>query len=288
MISSMTGYGRAREGFMTIELKSVNHRYLDISIRTPRMYAYLEEPVKALIAKRVSRGKIEGSITIENLAAETTKIQLNEPVLEGYILAAETAAAEYGLTNDLTISSVLRLPDITRTTREELDSGELTELAVKLCAEALDEFCGARAREGERLAADIQDKLIAIENLKSQIGERMPLSVESYRTRLTAKMRELLGQTGIDESRILTEAAIFADKVAIDEEIVRLGSHITSLRDMLKGDGAIGRKLDFLVQEFGREANTIGSKCSDIDTSRLVIDLKAEIEKIREQVQNIE
>lgn len=288
MIRSMTGYGRAREGAMTVELRAVNHRYLDVSVRLPRICHYLEDPVKTMVSGHVSRGKIEVSVTVENLYADSTRMVLNRPVLEGYLAAAALIGAEYGLENDLTATKALGLPEVMSAVREDTDAEELTRLVLAVCRSALDDFDGMRAREGARLKDDILEKTAEIERLVADIKARYPAVVEAYRQRLEAKIRETLGTLPVEDARVLTETAIFADKAAVDEEIVRLSSHIASLRGILGGKGPVGRKLDFLVQEFAREANTIGSKCSDVETGKIVVELKAEIEKIREQVQNLE
>ena len=288
MVRSMTGYGRGKEGPVTVEIRAVNHRYLDVSVRSPRICSYLEEPVKTLAGRYVSRGKVEIGITVENIYADLTRMTLNRAVLEGYLEAAALISSEYKLQNDLTVSAAITLPEVMSPVREEADAEEMTKITLAAAERALADFNDMRTREGARLTEDILGKADEIERLTALVEERMPQSVEAYRKRLEAKMLETLASTSIDESRILTETAIFADKVAVDEETVRLRSHIGALRGMLAGKGAVGRKLDFLAQEFGREANTIGSKCSDIETSRVVVDLKAEIEKIREQVQNIE
>jgi uncharacterized protein (TIGR00255 family) len=284
----MTGFGRASAGALTVELRSVNHRYLDVSVRTPRGCAFLEEPLKALAGRRAARGKVEIGVSIDSLAAETLDITLNRPVLESYLAAARTLGEEYGVVNDVGASAALRFPDVMAAARREPEAETLTSLALSAAEEAFRDFDGARAREGARLASDILGKLDGIERLTALIEARMPENVAAYRERLRVKMTEILEQRAIDEARILTEAAVYADRVCADEELVRLRSHIAALRGMLGQSGAAGRKMDFLVQEFTREANTIGSKCNDTETVGLVVDLKGEIEKIREQVQNIE
>ena len=288
MIKSMTGYGRAAKEPLTIELRSVNHRYLDISVRTPRSYAFLEEPLKAFAARQAARGKIEIGVTVDNLAAETTKITLNRPVLESYLEAAQALAEEYGVKDDIRASTALRFPDVMTAARQEPETEAMTALALSAAEEAFADFNAARTREGARLAEDISKKLLDIERFTALIEARMPENVAAYRERLRMKMSDILEHRTFDEARILTEAAVYADRICADEELVRLQSHISALRGMLKQSGPIGRKMDFLVQEFMREANTIGSKCNDTETTGHVVDLKSEIEKIREQVQNIE
>lgn len=288
MIRSMTGYGRAKDGNMTVEIRSVNHRYLDVNIRTPRAFSFLEEPISALISKNVARGKTDVNLLVDNLSAETTRLLLNRDILDSYLETGRILHDEYDLVDDLTVFRVMRLPDVMVTVQREPDKDDMTARVSEITKQALSEFSAMRIREGKRLAEDISQKLCRIEELVGQIETRMPQTVTAYREKITAKMTEILSGTQVDSARILQEAALYADRVAVDEETVRLRSHIEGLREMLRADGAIGRKIDFLVQEFGREINTIGSKCSDIQTSRLVIDLKGEIEKIREQAQNIE
>jgi uncharacterized protein (TIGR00255 family) len=288
MIKSMTGYGRASEGALTVELRSVNHRYLDISVRTPRSYAFLEEPLKTYAAKQAARGKVEIGVAVDNLAAETVKIHLNRIVLDSYLEAARALEKEYGVTNDVRASVALRFPDVMAASRIEPETETMTALALSAAEEAFADLNAARTREGARLAEDISGKLGEIERLAGLIEARMPENVTAYRERLRLKITEILEQRAFDEARILAEAAIYADRICADEELVRLKSHIAALRGMLKQSGAIGRKMDFLAQEFMREANTIGSKCNDTETTGYVVDLKSEIEKIREQVQNIE
>jgi uncharacterized protein (TIGR00255 family) len=288
MLKSMTGYGRAGKDALTIELRSVNHRYLDISVRTPRSYAFLEEPLKGFAAKQAARGKIEIGVTVDNLAAELVKITLNRPVLESYLDAARVLEDEFGIANDIRASSAIRLPDVMAAARTEPDTEAVTELALNAAESAFVDFNAARLREGTRLAEDITGKLSEIERLSAMIEARMPENLAAYRERLRLKITDILEHRSFDETRILTEAAVYADRICADEELVRLKSHISALRGMLGQTGAIGRKMDFLVQEFMREANTIGSKCNDTETVGYVVDLKSEIEKIREQVQNIE
>jgi uncharacterized protein (TIGR00255 family) len=288
MIKSMTGYGRASREMLTIDLRSVNHRYLDISVRVPRSFSFLEEPVKNLAARFTGRGKLEIGVTVDNLAAETLKMALNRPVLEGYLDAARVLETEYGLVNDLKASASLRFPDVMTASKQEPETGKMTALALAAAEEAFADFNAVRAREGARLVEDITGKLLEIERITALIKARMPGNVAAYRERLRVKISEILEHKAFDEGRILTEAAIYADRICADEEIVRLESHISALRMLLGQSGAAGRKMDFLIQEFMREANTIGSKCGDTETVGYVVDLKSEIEKIREQVQNIE
>jgi len=287
VIRSMTGYGRAKQGSLTVEIRAVNHRYLDVNVRVPRALSFLEEPMGKLAARTVKRGKVEVCLVADNLSAETTRMQLNREVLEGYLETARLLEQEYGLAPDLTVSSAMRLPDVLVAARQEPDVEAMTAQVLGIAETALSELIAARELEGAHMTRDILEKLQGIEELTGRIERRMPESVAAYREKLTGRMREVLEQQP-DESRILQEAALYADRVAVDEETVRLRGHIAALRGMLESRDAVGRKMDFLIQEFGREANTIGSKCSDAETQSLVIDLKSEIEKLREQAQNIE
>ena len=295
MVKSMTGYGRAREvrngRSITVEVRSVNNRYLDFTAKMPRAYIFAEDAMKALVQKYVSRGKVDVFVTVENQGAEETVVTLNEPLVKSYLdalrhlmqLGGGYISPEIGCAAD-----VARLPDVLTVTKAEED---LEALSGDLCAvleDALRAHTAMREKEGARLAEDIRRRLDAIEALTQLVEARSPQTVAEYREKLLSRMREVLQSTAIDESRILTEAAVFADKVAVDEETVRLRSHLSQLREMLESAVPVGRKLDFLIQEVNRESNTIGSKCSDLQIARDVVELKAEIEKIREQVQNIE
>ena len=292
----MTGYGRAEETAdgctITVELRSVNNRYLDCNVRMPRLYLFAEEAIKSRVQNTISRGKVDVFVTLDNTGAETgaeqVKVSVNRPVADGYFAALKELAGTYELPQDISVSLLSRFPDVLLAEKTEED---LEGRAAAICAvldRALADFDQMRTREGERLEADVLSRAQTIETLVGQVEERSPQTVSEYRAKLEARMQEVLSNTQIDPARILTEAAIFADKVAVDEETVRLRSHIEQLRGMLSKGGAVGRKLDFLIQEFNREANTIGSKCSDLEIARHVVDIKAEIEKIREQVQNIE
>lgn len=292
MIKSMTGYGRGQISGngrdVTVEIRSVNHRYFDCSIRTPRGSAFLEEPIKTKLQEHIARGKTDVFVTIDTSKADNVTAALSEPMLRAYLDIAKTLREKYGIANDLSAAQVMRLPDVLTITKEEADTEELTREVLAALEEALSGYNTMSQKEGARLAEDIFLRLENIATLVDQIEVRSPKCVEEYREKLEARMKEVLESASIDPQRILTEAAIFADKVAVTEEIVRLRSHIAQLRGMLESGGAIGRKLDFLVQEFNREANTIGSKANDVTMAQLVVDLKAEIEKIREQIQNIE
>ena len=292
MIKSMTGYGSAKgmagDLEISVEVKSVNNRYLDASVRMPRSFLFAEDAVKSAISKHISRGKVDMFISVDSSAASNMTVKVNEGLLKGYLHAIGYISNEYGLSNDLTAVSISRFPDILSVEKEDLDADAISAGIVAIAEEALSDFDAMRLREGEKLAADVLSKLETIETLVGIVEKESPRTVEAYRNRLYEKMAELLGTAGIDENRILAEAAIFADRVAVDEETVRLRSHMSQLRSMLKGASPIGRKIDFLIQEFNREANTIGSKCQNSDIAHVVVDLKSEIEKIREQIQNIE
>ena len=292
MIRSMTGYGGAKgvvEGLnVTVELKSVNNRYLDIAVRMPRNFLFAEDAVKSTIQQHVSRGKLDVFVTIDSSQAADTVLRVNEPLLRGYIDALGAVSEKYGLENDMTLMGICRLPDVLSTDRRELDNSALAEGLNAILETALTEYDAMRLREGEKLRDDVVSRLDEISRLTGIVEQESPRTVAEYRARLEQKLQEVLGSTNIDESRILTEAAIFADKVAVDEETVRLRSHVSQLRGLAEGDSPAGRKMDFLIQELNREANTIGSKCQNADIAHVVVDLKAEIEKIREQIQNVE
>ena len=292
MVKSMTGYGRAEETVngctITVELRSVNNRYLDCNVRIPRLYLFAEEAIKSRVQSTISRGKVDVFVTLDNAGAEKVQVSVNKPVADGYYAALTQLAQEYGLSNDISVSLLSRFPEVLLAEKAEEDVEQMAKDICSVLDKALADFDQMRTREGERLRDDILSRAATIEGKVSLVEERSPQTVSEYRARLEARMNEVLSNTQIDPARILTEAAIFADKVAVDEETVRLRSHIGQLREMLSKGGATGRKLDFLIQEFNREANTIGSKCSDIEIARHVVDVKAEIEKIREQVQNIE
>ena len=292
MIKSMTGYGRGVETVngreFTVELRSVNNRYLDCSVRLPRMLSFAEDAVKQAVKASVSRGKVDVFISLRAEAEEDVVVNLNRGVLEGYLTAMRQMVTEFGVQDDISVSTVSRLPEVFVVEKKEVDEEQLLQDLLQVVNKALESYDAMRAREGEALDADLRSRGQTILSLVSQVEQGNGQTVVDYRTRLENKLREVLENTSIDESRILTEAAIFADKVAVDEETVRLRSHLQQMNSMLDGGGAIGRKLDFLLQEMNREANTIGSKCTDVKLARIVVDIKAELEKIREQTQNIE
>ena len=292
MIRSMTGYGRGQQLLhgrsITVEIRSVNHRYFEFSCRTPRGCAFLEDRLKRTLQQAISRGKVEVSLTLQTVESRGGAVAVDHALAGQYLTALRTLAAEYGLTDDLTLSTVARLPDLFTVCRGEEDEEELAADVLSVLQEALDRFVAMREAEGERLRADVLSRLFTLEEHLAFVEERSPQTVAEYRARLTAKLNELLGGAVADEARILTEAAIVADRLAVDEETVRLHSHIAQLRGILDCAEPVGRKLDFLVQEMNRETNTIGSKCSDTAIAGHVVEMKSEIEKIREQIQNIE
>ena len=292
LIKSMTGYGRAVETVngreFTVEVRSVNNRYLDCSVRLPRMLTFGEDAVKQAVKAAVSRGKVDVFISVRSEAGDEVVVSLNRGVLEGYLNAMRQMVAEYEVQDDISVSVVSRLPEVFSVEKPEVDEEQLLKDLMQVVGQALESYNAMRAREGAALDADLRSRGNTILGLVAQVEQGSAQTVFDYRARLESKLREVLANTAIDESRILTEAAIFADKVAVDEETVRLRSHLQQMNDMLSGGGAIGRKLDFLLQEMNRETNTIGSKCSDVRLARIVVDIKAELEKIREQTQNIE
>ena len=292
MIKSMTGYGRAVETVngreFTVELRSVNNRYLDCSVKLPRSVSFAEEAVKQAVKQSVSRGKVDVFITIKSENSDDTKITLNTSVLEGYLAAMRQMVDEFQIRDDISVSTVSRLPEVFSVEKPEVDEDQLKSDLMSVVEKALSGYDAMRTTEGQALDADLRRRGNTILELVSQVEAGNAQTVVDYRTRLENKLKEVLANTSIDESRILTEAAIFADKVAVDEETVRLRSHLQQMNTMLTGGGAVGRKLDFLLQEMNREANTIGSKCTDVRLARIVVDIKAELEKIREQTQNIE
>jgi len=292
MIKSMTGYGRARETVnkrdITVELRSVNNRYLDCSVKLPRAYLFAEDAIKSHVQAAVSRGKVDVFVSIDSTGADEAVVAVNEGLAAGYLNAVRQLGNTFGLCEDLSALSLSRFPDVLTVTKAEEDLESLGADICHVLDEAIRNYNAMRATEGKKLADDILGRLVTIETLTGKVEERSPKTVAEYREKLLSRMREVLESTTIDESRILTEAAIFADKVAVDEETVRLRSHLAQLRDMLQSDQPVGRKLDFLIQEVNRESNTIGSKGNDIEIARMVVELKAEVEKIREQVQNIE
>ena len=292
MIKSMTGYGMAKGSSdkldITVEVRSVNNRYLDCSVRLPRVYTCLEDGIKARVQGTISRGKVDVYVTVDASRADDVAVAVNEPVADAYMAALEEIAAKYGIDNDITAVTLAKMPDVLTVTKTEADVQKLGEDMDGILAQALEDFNAMRRREGEKLRADIAARADEVERLVGLAEERSPQTVNEYRRRLEARLREVLESSTVDEARIVTEAALFADKTAVAEETVRLRSHLSQLRGMLDSGEPVGRKLDFLIQEFNREANTIGSKGNDVQMARIVVDLKSEIEKIREQIQNVE
>ncbi len=292
MIHSMTGYGRAQQSLngrdILVEIKAVNHRYFEFSSRIPRAYGYLEDPLKSYVSSRVARGKVEVSVSITATEGMQAEVQINRELAQSYIQALRSLAQETGLTDDLTVSKLTRFSDIFTLRKVQEDEDQICADVLSVTAQATDAFLSMRQREGENLKKDVSSRLDRILELVQVVEERSPKTVEEYRARLLQKLQEVLQDVTVDPQRVLTEAAIFAEKVAVAEETVRLRSHIQQLGHILDSDGAVGRKLDFMVQEMNREANTIGSKAQDITIARTVVEIKSEIEKIREQIQNIE
>ena len=292
MIKSMTGYGSAKGAVddltITVELKSVNNKFLDASIRMPRSFMFAEDAVKSAVQRHISRGKIDVFVNVDTSEAKGRKVKGNETLLKGYIEAIGHISDEYSLPNDMTAMSVSRFPDVLTVEKADLDAEAISKGIASVAEQALSDFDTMRLREGEKLRDDVLTRLATIDRYVTQIEQESPKTVAEYRARLEAKMSEVLGTAGIDENRILAEAAVFADHIAVDEETVRLRSHMSQLTTMINGSSPTGRKIDFLIQEFNRETNTIGSKCQNSDVAHLVVGLKAEIEKIREQIQNIE
>ena len=295
MVKSMTGYGRGEKAYedgvqVTVEVRAVNNRYLDCTVKMPRAYIFAEDAMKTRVQGGVARGKVDVFVTITRSGGDDTVVTVNEALAKSYIDALYQLCDLGGgkVKREYYPTDLARFPDVLTIEKREEDLDQMKERLLASLDLAIADFNSMREKEGERLAADILGRADAIERLLGEVEERSPQTVSDYRARLEAKMKEVLQNTQIDEARLLTEAAIFADKVAVDEETVRLRSHLGQLRELLAAGGAVGRKLDFLIQEFNRETNTIGSKCSDIEITRRVVDMKAEIEKIREQVQNLE
>lgn len=292
MIKSMTGFGRAQETVdgmtVTVELKSVNHRYFEFTAKVPRTYGFLEEKLKSFLNARVSRGKMECYVSIENLEESDMEVVVNPSLAKGYVDALRTLSETFGLKEDYSAISIAKFPDVLTLRKAPADEEKIWNAVQKVTELAVERFVTMRETEGKKLRADILSKADTILEHVAFVESRSPQTVREYHEKLRQRMEELLENTQVDEQRLLTEAAIFADKVAVDEETVRLRSHISQLREFLNADEPIGRKLDFLVQEMNRESNTIGSKAQDVEIAKRVIAIKAEVEKIREQVQNIE
>ena len=292
MIKSMTGYGRAVETVngreFTVELRSVNNRYLDCSVRLPRLVSFAEDAVKQAVKASISRGKVDVFISVRSESGDEIRVTLNKNVVEGYLTAMRQMVTEHGVADDISVSALSRMSDVFIVEKPEVDEEALLADLMYVVDKALTGYDAMRTTEGAALDRDLRSRGQTILDLVAQVEAGNAQTVVDYRARLEKKLREVLENTNIDESRILTEAAIFADKVAVDEETVRLRSHLQQMNAMLDAGGAMGRKLDFLLQEMNRETNTIGSKCTDVRLARIVVDMKAELEKIREQTQNIE
>ena len=292
MIKSMTGYGRARKTLnkrdIIVEVRSVNNRYLDCTVKMPRMYTFAEDAIKQRVQKAISRGKVDVYISVDASAADVAKVTVNRELAAGYAAALQELAQVCGTEPHVTAEQLARFPDVLTVTKADEDLETVSSDLCEVLEEALESYNAMRAVEGKKLAEDILNRLDTIESYTAQVEQRSPETVKEYREKLTARMQEVLQSTTIDPQRILTEAAIYADKVAVDEETVRLRSHVAQLRTMVESDEPMGRKMDFLIQEGNREANTTGSKCNDVEIARVVVGLKAEVEKMREQVQNVE
>lgn len=292
MLKSMTGYGRTQKILngrdILVEIRSVNHRYYEYSSRVPRTYSYIDEKLKSLLKQKVSRGKIDVNVSINNIEGRDTEIAINKGVAEGYVNALRSVAEELNLKDDIALSKLIKLPDIFNVQKTPDDEEQVWNDVAEVAGEALEKFVEMREKEGEKLRTDVLEKTSLILEMVGKVEEISPKTTENYRNRLYQKISEILESKDIDNQRIVTEAAIFAEKIAVDEETVRLRSHISQLIDLLDSGDAIGRKLDFIVQEMNREVNTIGSKAQDLNITKLVVDMKAELEKIREQIQNIE
>lgn len=292
MVRSMTGFGRAKAQIdcldITVEIKSVNHRYFEFSCRAPRAYSFLEEKIKSKLSAAISRGKVEVSVIIDDNSENATLVEVNREYTVAYLKAIKSLSKEFGIKNDIKTSSLVGNSDIFKVKRQVLEDEIVTKAVFTVLDDAIENFIAMRTVEGERLFNDVKARTKFILEKVAFIEERSPKTVMEYRNRIEQKIKELLGDTTIDEQRILTEVAIFADKVAVAEETVRLRSHIKQFESLVYSSDAVGRKLDFIVQEMNREANTIGSKAQDIEIAHTVVDIKSEIEKIREQIQNME
>ena len=292
MLKSMTGYGRAQKILngrdITVEIRSVNHRYYEYTSRIPRTYSYIDEKMKALLKTSISRGKIDVSVTINNIEGKDSEIAVNKSIAEGYVSALRGIADELGLKDDLTLSKLIKLPDIFNIQKTPDDEEMVWNDVYEVTNDALEKFIDMRSVEVKALGENIIEKADYILEMVEKVEELSPQTVENYRNRLYKKLSEVLEDKNIDDQRILTEAAVFSEKIAVDEETVRLRSHISQLKTILESDEAVGRKLDFIVQEINREVNTIGSKAQDLNVTKIVVEMKSEIEKIREQIQNIE
>lgn len=292
MIRSMTGFGRAQQvvdGYdITVEVKSVNHRYFEFSARIPRHYGYLEEKIKSYVQSRIARGKVDVYVSVESVEEIAAEVAINHSLAAGYVNALRELAQRYDLRNDISATTVARYSDVFTVRKPVDDVDRIWNVVSGVAANAVDSFILMRENEGNRLRMDIENRAAAILDSVTVVEERSPQTVVLYIEKLEARMKEILNGVSVDEQRLLTEAAIFADKTAVAEETIRLRSHLEELKTMLDSGEAVGRKLDFLIQEINREVNTIGSKANDAPMARIVVGMKAEIEKMREQIQNIE
>lgn len=292
MVKSMTGYGRCQEMIdgmsITVEIKSVNHRYLDFSSRVPRNYGFLDEKLKTFIQSKISRGKIECYVQVDNLEDDSVVVEVNKSLADGYVKAFKELSDTYGIENNLNAGILARMNDVLVIRKAEADEDRIWNAVEKVAEKAVDKFIAMREREGQKLRDDVLSRADIILSHVEFIEKRSPETVKEYNDKLLARMQELLGDIHVEETRLLTEAAIYADKIAVAEETVRLRSHIAQLKEFFDLNESIGRKLDFLIQEINREANTIGSKANDVEIARRVVEMKSEVEKIREQIQNIE
>lgn len=292
MIKSMTGYGMGKAELgsktFTVEVKSVNSRYSDFSIKMPRIYTFLEDPIRKAASARINRGKVDIYVNVESSGEEDSVVKVNTALAKEYLDALHTLSSELQISSNATAETFLRIPDILTVDKAPEDDELITQAVINALGSALDGFDEMRIAEGEKLSHDLCEHLSFIENATADVEKRSPEIVNEYRSRIEERMRDILGGVSYDETRLLTEVAIFADKVNVNEETVRLKSHVSQFREMLQSGGSVGRKIDFLIQEMNREINTIGSKSNDLDVARIVIDVKAEIEKLREQIQNVE
>ena len=286
MIKSMTGFGRCTEQIgnldVTVEIKAVNHRYFEFACRMPRAYQFLEESLKSLCQKTVTRGKIELSVMIEDNSENSVTVEINEAYANAYINALKGMAKKYRIKDDIKASTLASNNEIFKTRRSQLPDEVVAEAVSKVATKAIESFVSMREVEGERLKSDVLSRTETILGKVAQVEERSPETVKAYRERLEQRVKDLLADAKVDEQRLITETAIFADKVAVDEETVRLRSHIKQLCSLLEGNEPVGKKLDFIVQEMNRETNTIGSKAQDVEIAHIVVDIKSEIEKLRE------
>ncbi len=293
MVKSMTGYGRGQAIVgtkdVTVEIRSVNHRFFEFSAKMPRAYSYLEEKLKAYVKTAISRGKVDVCVTVASAeGSAATQVKVNRELARSYVNALHAIADELQIKDDVAVSQLARFPDIFTVTKAADNEEETWQAVQQAAEEAVANFIQMRQAEGEKMEQDLLCHLKLVEDYVKQVETLAPKTVEHYHARLMAKLQEILGNKTLDQQRIVTEAAIFADRIAVSEEMVRLGSHIRQFRDILNSQEPMGRKLDFLVQEFNREANTIGSKAQDVEIAKIVVEMKSEIEKIREQIQNIE